>query len=77
MRDEERRERWEENGERRKKGTYLFENLLAAILAADGMFDDGIVLAEVLVETGYAVEGEPDANEVYQFVEERTRISSV
>lgn len=52
--------------------TCLFENLLATVFTTDVVFDYGVVLAEVLVETGNSVEGEPDTNEVYHFVEKFT-----
>lgn len=52
----------------KNKETNLFKDLLAAIFTTDGMLDNSIILAEVLVETGDAVEGETDADEVYYVV---------
>lgn len=52
----------------KKEETNLLENLLAAIFTTNSMLDNCIILTEVLVETGDAVEGEADTDEVYYIV---------
>lgn len=51
-----------------EKITHLLKNLLATIFATDGVFDNSVVLTEILVETCYAVKSETNAYEVYHFV---------
>lgn len=65
--------RGKEVGEK-KEETNLLENLLAAIFTTNSMLDNCIILTEVLVETGDAVEGEADTDEVYYIVQEGTGV---
>ena len=58
-------------GETRRKKCHLFVNPLPAVLALNGMLNDG-VLGEALVQRREAVQREPNAHEVNESVEEES-----
>lgn len=57
------------------QSAHLLADFLLAIRAFHSMFDDR-VMAEKPVKVGYKIQGNSDANEVEDFIEESTELES-